>query len=61
MAFRTAVWEVRHEDEPCPPMSNWLPREEGDEEDDDDFEVGGTTQRYTCPITLVAYKDAVTR
>ncbi|GMK57398.1 hypothetical protein CspeluHIS016_0402320 [Cutaneotrichosporon spelunceum] len=60
MSFRSAVWEVNHEDEPIPPMSHWLPREEGDEEDDDDFEVGGTTQRYTCPITLVAYKNAVT-
>ncbi|BEI94176.1 uncharacterized protein CcaverHIS019_0606350 [Cutaneotrichosporon cavernicola] len=60
ISFRIAVWEVRHEDEPFPPMSHWLPREEGDDDDDDDFEVGGTTQRYTCPITLVAYKNAVT-
>ncbi|CAK9784109.1 hypothetical protein CC85DRAFT_281875 [Cutaneotrichosporon oleaginosum] len=60
VSFRSAVWEVNHEDEACPPMSHWLPREAGDEDDDDDIEVGGTTQRYTCPITLVAYKNAVT-
>lgn len=55
------MWEVNHEDEPAPAISHWLPREEGDEEDDDDIEVGGTTQRFTCPITMVAYVDAVTR
>ena len=57
----TAQKEIHHPNEACPPMSRWLPRSEEDASDDDDFEMGGTTQNYRCPITLLPYKDAVTK
>jgi len=75
-AFRAAVWvrsicktrealahdqEVNHQGEACPPMSAWLPREDGDvTDDDDDIEMGGQTQTYRCPITMRPFVDAVT-
>ncbi|KAL1412944.1 hypothetical protein Q8F55_000693 [Vanrija albida] len=55
--FRTGIWEVNHEGEPIPPMSRWLEREDGDPEDDE-VEMGGTTQTYKCPITMRVYEDA---
>jgi SUMO ligase MMS21 Smc5/6 complex component len=55
--FRTAVWNVNHEDEPLPPMTRWLGRE-GDDESDDELEYGGTIQTYRCPISLTHLVDA---
>lgn len=34
---------------------------EDPESDDDDIEIGGTTQDYKCPLTLLPYEDAVKR
>lgn len=34
---------------------------EDPESDDDDIEIGGTTQDYKCPLTLLPYENAVTR
>lgn len=71
--FRTAVWvsspfvpradfqEVNHGDEGIPPISNWLPRADADEESDDEFQYGGQTQTYRCPITLQIFEDACKR
>ncbi len=42
-------------------MSRFLPKSDADESDDDDFEMGGTTQNYRCPVTMLPFKDAVTR
>lgn len=58
--FRTGIWEVNHEGEPIPPMTRWLERQDGDPEDDD-VEMGGTTQTYKCPITMRVYEDAAKR
>ncbi|WOO77314.1 E3 SUMO-protein ligase nse2 [Vanrija pseudolonga] len=55
--FRAGIWEVNHEGEPIPPMTRWLERQDGDPEDDD-VEMGGTTQTYKCPITMRVYEDA---
>jgi len=41
-------------------MTTWLPRGDGDNSDDEDFEVGGQTQNYRCPITLLPFEDAMT-
>nr|XP_031864115.1 uncharacterized protein CI109_000025 [Kwoniella shandongensis]KAA5531187.1 hypothetical protein CI109_000025 [Kwoniella shandongensis] len=60
--FRSALWaspEINHQSA-CPPVSNWLEAGPDDESDDEDFEVGGETQTYRCPITLLLFKDAVT-
>ncbi|GFZ45307.1 hypothetical protein JCM24511_03033 [Saitozyma sp. JCM 24511] len=57
--FRQAIWEVNHPEQGCPPVSHWL--EKGpDDEDDSDFEMGGTTQNYRCPLTLLTLQDAHT-
>lgn len=34
--------------------------EDGDQSDDDDIEVGGASQVYTCPLTLTALVKPVT-
>jgi hypothetical protein len=52
---------MSHPNEAMPNVSTWLPREEGDEDDDEEFEMGGTTQNYRCQLTLQPYKNAVTR
>lgn len=54
------VQELNHPDEPCPPMTTWLPRADDDETDDEDIEVGGQTQTYRCPMTLRPLEDAMT-
>lgn len=69
--FRTGVWvrlspslaneqEVNHEDAGCPPLSTWLTKGPGDD-DDDEIEVGGVTQTFRCPITGSIFKDACKR
>lgn len=59
--YLTSIQEVNHDKEAAPPVTNWLPREEGDEESDEDFEIGGQTQQYRCPLTLRTFTDAVVR
>ncbi|KAJ9122329.1 hypothetical protein QFC22_001750 [Naganishia vaughanmartiniae] len=60
--FKQTVWDIRHEDEACPPISTFLEKGPDDpESDDDDIEVGGTTQLFKCPLTLLPFEDAVTR
>ncbi|KAK8858496.1 hypothetical protein IAR55_002723 [Kwoniella newhampshirensis] len=56
--FRQALWEINHQSA-CPPVSDWLERGPDDQSDDEDFEVGGETQNYRCPITLMLFKDVV--
>lgn len=34
--------------------------ESGDDSDDDDLEIGGVTQDYKCPVTLMPLVDPVT-
>ncbi|KAL1713012.1 hypothetical protein EV715DRAFT_212543 [Schizophyllum commune] len=55
--FREQVFQVEHPDEPMPPVSEFIPKEDGDESDDDDMEVGGVSQTFTCPLTLGVLKD----
>ncbi|KAL7423242.1 hypothetical protein Q5752_002542 [Cryptotrichosporon argae] len=55
--FRQEVWEINHKDEPCPPVTRWLARDDADGSDDD-VEMGGVTQTYRCPITMRTYEDA---
>ncbi|GHJ87206.1 hypothetical protein NliqN6_3608 [Naganishia liquefaciens] len=58
--FKQAVWDIRHVDEACPPVSTFLEKGPDDpESDDDDIEMGGTTQDYKCPMTLMPYENAV--
>ncbi|WVW84573.1 hypothetical protein I302_106607 [Kwoniella bestiolae CBS 10118] len=57
--FRSAIWEINHTTA-CPPVSQWLEKGPDDESDDDEIDIGGTTQTYRCPITLTLYQDATT-
>ncbi|CAD6584684.1 MAG: hypothetical protein TREMPRED_003935 [Tremellales sp. Tagirdzhanova-0007] len=59
--FRTSIWEINHPSGACPPMSTFLPKTDEDESDDEDFEIGGNTQNYRCPVTMLPLKDTVTR
>ncbi|KAF8508213.1 hypothetical protein JB92DRAFT_2832462 [Gautieria morchelliformis] len=57
--FRDRVWEVNHEDA-MPPLGDLLPREDGDSDVESDIEVGGMTQDYKCPLTLMPLTDPLT-
>ncbi|KAG2070399.1 hypothetical protein BDR04DRAFT_1054203 [Suillus decipiens] len=51
--FKQGIFEVQNPGENIPPINDFIPREEGDEsDDDDDLEIGGVTQDFKCPITL---------
>ncbi|KAG2155841.1 uncharacterized protein EDB93DRAFT_1128476 [Suillus bovinus] len=51
--FKQGIFEVQNPGENIPPINDFIPREEGDEsDDDDDLEIGGITQDFKCPITL---------
>ncbi|KAF8908919.1 hypothetical protein CPB84DRAFT_1766349 [Gymnopilus junonius] len=59
--FRSSIWDVRHPDDPMPPITEFIPKEDGDDDDDDDeLETGGVTQNYKCPITLTLLINPVT-
>ncbi|EJC98022.1 uncharacterized protein FOMMEDRAFT_129976, partial [Fomitiporia mediterranea MF3/22] len=50
--FKSSIFEVQHPDQGMPPLTDFIPSEEGDESDDDDVAVGGVSQVYTCPLSL---------
>ncbi|KAG5715203.1 E3 SUMO-protein ligase nse2 [Termitomyces sp. T112] len=59
--FRNNIYEVQHPDTAIPPITEFLPKEDGDDSDeDDDLEMGGISQNYNCPITLTLLVDPVT-
>ncbi|KAF5369473.1 hypothetical protein D9758_002536 [Tetrapyrgos nigripes] len=59
--FKTDIYEVHHPGEAMPPVTNFIPKEDGDDsDDDDDLEIGGVTQDYKCPITLLPLQNPVT-
>ncbi|KAF8158331.1 hypothetical protein B0H34DRAFT_450510 [Crassisporium funariophilum] len=59
--FRSSIWEVDHPNDPMPPLTEFIPREDGDDSDsDDDLEMGGATQNFNCPLTLTPLVNPVT-
>jgi len=51
--FKHGIYEAQHPGAAIPPISEFISREDGDDSDDEDeLEMGGVTQSYTCPITL---------
>lgn len=42
-------------------LSTAYPGPDDPESDDDDIEIGGTTQDFKCPLTLLPFDDAVRR
>ncbi|KAF8073814.1 hypothetical protein FPV67DRAFT_769004 [Lyophyllum atratum] len=60
-AFRNNIYEVQHPDKAMPPITEFIPKEDGDDsDDDDDLEMGGVSQNYNCPITLTLLINPVT-
>ncbi|KAF9527555.1 zinc-finger of the MIZ type in Nse subunit-domain-containing protein [Crepidotus variabilis] len=59
--FHSSIWEVTHHGEAMPPVTDFIEKEEnGDSDSDEDIQVGGVTQNFTCPITLTTLVDPVT-
>ncbi|KIK86881.1 hypothetical protein PAXRUDRAFT_152549 [Paxillus rubicundulus Ve08.2h10] len=60
--FKQGIFEVQNPDTAIPPINDLVPRaEEGDVSDeDDDLEIGGVTQDYKCPITLMTLDNPMT-
>ncbi|KAI0927246.1 hypothetical protein AcV5_007833 [Taiwanofungus camphoratus] len=59
--FRQAIFEVQNPETAMPPVADLLPREDGDDsDDDDDVQIGGVTQDYRCPLTLTILVDPLT-
>jgi len=60
-AFRNGIYEAQHPDKAMPPITDFIPKEDGDDsDDDDDLEMGGVSQNYNCPITLTLLINPVT-
>ncbi|KAN0087448.1 hypothetical protein V8E55_006069 [Tylopilus felleus] len=61
VGFKQGIYEVQNTGVPIPPINELVPREDGDPSDDeDDLEIGGVTQDYKCPITLVVLEHPMT-
>ncbi|KAJ7134449.1 hypothetical protein C8R44DRAFT_977037 [Mycena epipterygia] len=61
VAFKEAIYEVDHHGSAMPPITDFIPREPGDEsDDDDDVIMGGVTQEYKCPLMMTLLKDPLT-
>ncbi|KAF9267495.1 hypothetical protein L218DRAFT_894876 [Marasmius fiardii PR-910] len=59
--FKESLYSVDHPGEAMPPITDFIPQESGDvEQDDDDIEVGGVTPDFKCPLTLRILEDPVT-
>ncbi|KAG8214475.1 hypothetical protein J3R82DRAFT_9528 [Butyriboletus roseoflavus] len=59
--FKQGIYEVQNPGGAIPPINDLVPRENGDPSDDEnELEVGGVTQDYKCPITLVVLEDPMT-
>lgn len=52
--------DIENPGQGMPPVSQFLPKEDGDDSDEEDFEMGGVSQDYNCPITLKPLLDPVT-
>ncbi|TFK28018.1 hypothetical protein FA15DRAFT_585064 [Coprinopsis marcescibilis] len=61
MEFKSGIWQMQHPDAAMPPLTNFIPKEDGDKsDDDDDLEIGGQIQDFKCPITLTPLVDPLT-
>lgn len=60
--YRADIWacDPDHEGEGMPPLQSLIPREEGDDESDDDVEVGGVVQDYLDPLTRQMLENPMT-
>ncbi|KAJ4482219.1 hypothetical protein J3R30DRAFT_3699638 [Lentinula aciculospora] len=59
--FKQSIYEIEHPGEAMPPVTEFIPKEIGDDsDDDDDLEMGSVTQDYKCPLTLRPLENPVT-
>ncbi|KAH7102547.1 hypothetical protein BKA62DRAFT_106833 [Auriculariales sp. MPI-PUGE-AT-0066] len=63
LKFREAIWNIQHEEDgqAMPPVSTFIGKEVGDEDDDsdDEVEVGGKTQDLKDPLSLQTLENPV--
>ncbi|KAK7056722.1 hypothetical protein VNI00_002439 [Paramarasmius palmivorus] len=60
-SFKENLYSIDHPGEAMPPITDFVPKEPGDDSDDDeDLEVGGVTQDFKCPLTLMQLENPVT-
>ncbi|KAF7293608.1 SP-RING-type domain-containing protein [Mycena indigotica] len=60
-SFRQSVWNAQNTEDAMPPMTDFIPREDGDESDDDDeIIIGGVSQDYKCPLLMTTLSDPYT-
>ncbi|OBZ71434.1 E3 SUMO-protein ligase nse2 [Grifola frondosa] len=58
---KQSSFEVQNPNVAMPPVTDFIPHEDGDDsDDDDDVQVGGVTQDYKCPLTLTTLIDPLT-
>ncbi|KAJ7147531.1 hypothetical protein C8R43DRAFT_535232 [Mycena crocata] len=61
VSFKEGIYEVDHPGSAMPPITDFIPREDGDEsDDDDDVIMGGVTQEYKCPLMMTILEDPLT-
>ncbi|CAK5284240.1 unnamed protein product [Mycena citricolor] len=61
MEFKEAIFNAKHSSSAMPPITDFIPREDGDEsDDDDDVVIGGVTQDFRCPLSLTLLEDPMT-
>ncbi|KIK69615.1 hypothetical protein GYMLUDRAFT_254920 [Collybiopsis luxurians FD-317 M1] len=59
--FKQSIYEIENPGQAMPPVTEFMPKESGDDsDDDDDLEMGAVTQDYKCPLTLRPLEDPVT-
>ncbi|KAJ7288421.1 hypothetical protein C8J57DRAFT_1280184 [Mycena rebaudengoi] len=59
--YKELLYEVDHTGQAMPPITDFIPREPGDEsDDDDDVVMGGVTQEYKCPLMMTILEDPLT-
>ncbi|ESK94950.1 hypothetical protein Moror_13955 [Moniliophthora roreri MCA 2997] len=60
-SLKENLYAIDHPGEAMPPITEFVPKEPGDDsDDDDDLEVGGVTQDFKCPLTLRQLENPVT-
>ncbi|KAG8862406.1 hypothetical protein FRB96_001476 [Tulasnella sp. 330] len=58
--YRQDVWEVLHAKEAMPPVTSFIEKENEDEDSGSDIEIGGTSQNFTCQLTLQPFVRPMT-
>ncbi|KAE9404002.1 hypothetical protein BT96DRAFT_964324 [Gymnopus androsaceus JB14] len=59
--FKQSIYEIDNPGQAMPPVTEFIPKESGDDsDDDDDLEVGAVTQDFKCPLSLRPLENPLT-